>query len=55
MEGMVWAAVTQGLRSILATDEHGLERAFLLVEPSSYYFRVMTRAEWMPVLIGERF
>ena len=26
---------------------------YLLCEPSTRYYRVMTRAEWMPVLVGE--
>jgi hypothetical protein len=29
--------------------------ALTIREPASYYYRVMTRSEWMPVLIGERF
>ena len=27
----------------------------MICEPASYYYRVMTRSHWMPVLIGERF
>jgi hypothetical protein len=26
---------------------------FMLCEPSTRYYRVMTRAEWMPALVGE--
>jgi hypothetical protein len=26
---------------------------FLLCEPASHYYRVMTRGDWMPCLLGE--
>jgi hypothetical protein len=26
---------------------------FLVTEPATRYYRVMTRAEWMPALVGE--
>jgi len=29
-------------------------RAYLVCEPASHYYAVMTRSAWMPVLIGER-
>ena len=51
----VWVSVRQGLRALLARDEVGRPRVFPLCEPSSYYFRIMTRSVWMPVFIGERF
>jgi hypothetical protein len=28
---------------------------YTICEPASYYYRVMTRSSWMPLLIGERF
>lgn len=37
---------------IAAAD--GAEAAYMIVEPASYYYKIMTRAERMPVLIGER-
>ena len=52
LQGQVWALVREGL---LVTDEYQVDRVFLVCEPSTYYFRIMTRGEWMPVLIGERF
>jgi hypothetical protein len=27
---------------------------YMLIEPSTHYYKVMTRCEWMPVLMGER-
>ena len=55
LEGQVWAFVQQGLHGLLVSDEHGAERVYVICEPASYYFKVMTRGLWMPVLIGERF
>jgi hypothetical protein len=51
----VWVGVRQGLQALLARDEVGRPRLFPLCEPSSYYFRIMTRSAWMPVFVGERF
>ncbi len=35
-------------------DEKGREKAYGVCEPASHYFRIMTRGNWMPLLIGER-
>jgi hypothetical protein len=55
LEGGIWALVQQGLHGLLVKDERDVERLYVICEPSSYYFRVMTRAAWMPLMIGERF
>jgi hypothetical protein len=55
LENGVWYQIREGIRGLLVTDERGTDRVFLLCEPSTYYYRVMTRSDWMPVLIGERF
>ena len=52
-DGGVWYAVRQGVCGVLVSDEHGAARAYLICEPASHYYRVMTRSDWMPVLIGE--
>ena len=39
---------------MLVSDEGGAARVYLVCEPASHYYAVMTRSEWMPVLIGER-
>jgi hypothetical protein len=44
----------QGLRGLLVRDEAGLVRVYPLVEPSSHYYRVMSRSAWMPCLVQER-
>ena len=48
-DGGVWYRIRQGVRGLLVGGE-----AYLIVEPASYYYRVMTRQNRMPVLIGER-
>jgi hypothetical protein len=52
-EGGVWFQVRQGVRGLWVRDEHDVPRVFLLCEPASHYYRVMTRGGWMPVLAGE--
>lgn len=49
----VWFRIRTGIRGLLA-EVGGDEAAFMIVEPSTYYYTIMTRAERMPVLIGER-
>lgn len=49
----VWIRVRQGLRGVLAR-EGGELAVYVVCEPASHYYNVMTRAKWMPVLIGER-
>jgi hypothetical protein len=35
-------------------DERGIAVAYMLCEPASHYYQIMTRSNRMPVLIGER-
>lgn len=50
----VWFQIRQGLRGIMLPDEQGQQHVYLLTEPASHYYRIMTRNTRMPVLIGER-
>jgi hypothetical protein len=51
----VWFCISQGIRGLLAHDERGVPLVYVICEPSSHYYRIMTRgSDWMPVLIGER-
>lgn len=54
LEGGVWYAIRQGVRGVLVRDEQGKPVAYVVCEPASHYYRVMTKSERMPVLIGER-
>jgi hypothetical protein len=47
-------AVTQGVRGLLVPDERGIAVAYVICEPASHYYRVMTRSGRMPVFIDER-
>jgi hypothetical protein len=50
----IWFQVREGIRGILVCDEAGKPHVYVLTEPASHYYQVMTRQERMPVLIGER-
>lgn len=49
LENGVWYRVRQGIQGLLVG-----QRVFVLVQPSTYYYRVMTRSRRMPVLVGEQ-
>ena len=49
----VWYRIRQGIRGLLVRDERGEARVFVLCEPSTHYYQVMTRSRWMPVLVDE--
>jgi hypothetical protein len=49
----VWYRVKQGMQGLVVHDRKGEPVVFLICEPSTRYYRVMTRAEWMPALVGE--
>jgi hypothetical protein len=50
----IWYRVRGGVRGVLLLDGQGRERAYAVCEPASHYYRVMTRSDGMPLLIGER-
>ena len=49
----VWYSVREGVRGVVVRDEEGSPVAYVLVEPSTHYYQVMTRSEWMPSLVRE--
>lgn len=49
----VWYKVTRGVQGLVVRTRAGEPVVYLLCEPSTRYYRVMTRADWMPVLVGE--
>jgi hypothetical protein len=53
LENGVWYMVRQGVRGLLVRDEQGAPAVYILCEPATRYYRVMTRSERMPVFIGE--
>lgn len=53
-DGGIWFRIRQGIRGLLVPDERGIAVAYMLCEPASHYYQVMTRSQRMPVLIDER-
>lgn len=51
--GGVWYKVKQGVQALLVRTRAGEPVVYLICEPSTRYYRIMTRAEWMPCLVGE--
>jgi hypothetical protein len=49
----VWFPVREGFRGILVPDEHRNAVCYMLCEPASHYYRVMTKSSRMPVFINE--
>ena len=55
LDNGVWFCIRQGIRGLLVHDEDRQPRVYVICEPSSHYYQIMTRgSRWMPVLIGER-
>jgi hypothetical protein len=50
----VWYRVRQGIRGLLVPDERGIAVAYMICEPATHYYQIMTRNTRMPVLIQER-
>ena len=53
LAGGVWTRLKEGVRGLLVRDRAGAAVVYMLCEPATRYYRVMTRCEWMPVFIGE--
>lgn len=54
LEGGVWFAVREGIRGLVVHDERDEPVAYMICEPASRYYEVMTRSRRMPALVGER-
>jgi hypothetical protein len=54
LERGIWYRVRQGMRGLLVPDERGAAVCFMICEPASHYYRIMTRSDRMPLLIDER-
>jgi hypothetical protein len=49
----VWYPIRQGVKGVVVRDERDVPVVYVLVEPASRYYQVMTRSEWTPSLVGE--
>jgi len=54
LERGVWFLIAEGIRGILVRDEHGCPHVYMLTQPASHYYQIMTRNPRMPVLLGEQ-
>lgn len=50
----VWFRIREGIRGLLVPDERNRAVVYMICEPSSHYYQVMTRSDRMPHLIEER-
>ena len=50
----VWYKDHLGVRGLLVPDERGCAVAYLICEPSSHYYQVMTGSQRMPVFHHQR-
>jgi hypothetical protein len=53
-DGGIWFRIRHGIRGLLVPDERSAAVVYVICEPASHYYRVMTRSTRMPVLIDER-
>jgi hypothetical protein len=49
----VWYQITEGIRGVLVRDEQGRPHAYMLTKHATHYYEIMTRHNWMPVLIDQ--
>jgi hypothetical protein len=54
LDGGIWYRIREGVRGVVVHDEQARPVVYPLVEPSSHYYEVMTRSQWMPVMVGPR-
>jgi hypothetical protein len=51
----VWYPIRQGICGLVVPDERGFPRVYVICEPSTHYYQIMTRgSRWIPALIDER-
>jgi len=53
LEGGVWFRIREGIRGLLVHDERNQPHAYMICEPPTRYYRVMTHGDRMPSLIDE--
>lgn len=52
-ESGVWFAIREGIEAILLKPPHKDPELYLLTTPSTHYYKTMTGASRMPLLIGQ--
>jgi hypothetical protein len=54
LEKGIWFQVVEGMKGVTVLDESGAPHVYMLTQPASHYYEVMTRHDRMPVLLGEQ-
>jgi hypothetical protein len=54
LEKGVWFLISEGIRGVLVRDERGRPHVYMLTQPASHYYQIMTRHDRMPVLLGQQ-
>jgi hypothetical protein len=49
----VWYQIREGVKGVLVHARDGNPRVFVLTQPATHYYQVMTRNEREPVMVGE--
>jgi hypothetical protein len=50
----VWYHIQGAIRGVLVRDEESCPHVYMLTEPASHYYNVMTRSDRMPIFVGRR-
>lgn len=53
LEKGVWFQIIQGLRGVVVKDELKRPHVYMLTQPASHYYEIMTKHDRMPQLIGQ--
>ncbi len=48
-----WFTVKEGVEGIVVPDEREQPVVYVVCEPATEYYRLMTRSEWMPALLHQ--
>jgi hypothetical protein len=50
----VWFLIETGIKGLLVPDERGWAVCYMICEPASHYYKIMTGSDRMPLLIDQR-
>jgi len=53
LDRKVWISIVDGIRGVCVFDEQGIATAYMVMEPSTDYYQIMTKSWVMPRLVGE--
>lgn len=53
LEKSVWFQIHEGLEGVVVRDEQQKPHIYMLTQPASHYYEVMTRHERMPILVNQ--